>query len=210
MTGRGSTGRRGRRPGGGDTRGQILSAGREEFARHGFDAATVRGIADRAGVDPAMIHHWFGSKEKLFQAVVDAPMDPRDLLSADLPDDLERLGEHLVRTLLTVWDSPTGSAALVVVRSSLRSSRGAALLGEFVRTRVIRTAVEPLGLDEEEARWRGDLVATQLAGLVMVRYLLGLEPLASAPHDVVVAAVAPQVQHYLTGDVPDLSARHGT
>lgn len=192
---------RGRRPGSGDTRGQILAAARDAFAEHGFEAATVRDIAQRAAVDPAMIHHWFGTKEKLFQAVVDAPLDPRDALTDGAPDDTAELGEHVVRTLLRVWDSPSGSAALAVLRSSLRSSRGAALLREFVLARVVRTVVEPLGLDDDEALWRGNLAATQLAGLVMVRYLLALEPMASASHDEVVAAVAPQVQHYLTGDV---------
>jgi AcrR family transcriptional regulator len=193
---------RGRRPGAGDTRGQILAAARDTFAEHGFEAATVRGIAQRAGVDPAMIHHWFGTKEKLFQAVVDAPLDPRDALAEGAPDDPALLGEHVVRTLLRVWDSPSGSAGLAVLRASLRSSRGSALLREFLLSRVVRTVVAPLGLDDEEALWRGNLAATQLAGLVMVRYLLVLEPLASASHDDVVAAVAPQVQHYLTGAVP--------
>ncbi|MBD8079431.1 TetR family transcriptional regulator [Cellulosimicrobium arenosum] len=195
------TGGRGRRPGAGDTRSLILAAARDAFAEHGFEAATLRDIGQRAGVDPAMIHHWFGTKEKLFQAVVNAPVDPQEVLAAGLPDDPERLGEHLVRTLLTVWDSPQGSAALVVVRSSMRSSRGAALLREFVLARVIRTAVAPLGLTEDEALWRGNLVATQLAGLVMVRYVLAVEPLASTAPDDVVAVLAPQVQHYLTGEL---------
>lgn len=193
---------RGRRPGRTGTKDAILEAARESFAEHGFEAATVRDIAQRAGVDPAMIHHYFGSKEKLFVAVVDAPIDPSEVLATPEPVTGDRLGEHLVRSLLRVWDSPRGSAGLALLRSAMSSSRGAVLLREFVLARAIRPVVAQVEPDPAQAAWRASLVASQLAGLAMARYVLRVEPLASATHDEVAAAVGPQVQHYLTGEVP--------
>lgn len=198
----GSGRRRGRRPGSAGSKEAILAAARDAFSELGFEGATVRDIAGRAGVDPAMLHHYFGSKERLFQAVVNVPFDPRELLAEGEPAEVDRLGAHMVATLLRAWDAPQGGVGLALLRSATSSERAAAMMREFLLARVIRPIVARVELDPERAAWRGALVASQLGGLVVARYVLRIEPLASAPVETVVAAVGPQVQHYLTGEVP--------
>src|SRR5262245_60233606 len=109
--------RRGRRPGGADTRAQLLDAARAEFAEKGFDGATVRAIADRAGVDPAMVNHWFGGKDALFTATLDIPVDPAVLIHEVLPGDPERLAERIVGRFLLLWDDTGGGQMVTLVRS---------------------------------------------------------------------------------------------
>ncbi|SDF28857.1 transcriptional regulator, TetR family [Blastococcus aurantiacus] len=179
----------------------MLAAARAAFAERGFDGATIRGIATAAGVDPALVHHYFGSKDQLFLAAIEAPADPADLLPAVLAGGRDRLGESVVRLLLTVWDGPMQPAALALVRSAVGNEWGAKLLREFLVTQVLRRVVGTLGLPPHEAEVRGALVASQLVGLVMGRYVLRVEPLASAGPDWLVATIGPTVQRYLTGDV---------
>jgi AcrR family transcriptional regulator len=179
----------------------VLGAARAAFAERGFDGATIRGIATAAGVDPALVHHYFGSKDQLFLAAVEAPADPAELLPAVLAGGRDRLGESVVRLLLSIWDGPMHSAALALVRSAVGNEWGAKLLREFLVTQVLRRVVGTLELPPEEAEVRGALVASQLVGLVMGRYVLTIEPLASATPDWLVATLGPTVQRYLTGDV---------
>jgi AcrR family transcriptional regulator len=193
--------RSGRRPGNPDTRESILHAAREAFAEKGFDKASIRSIATAAGVDPALVHHYFGTKDKLFLATVNAPLDPADLIPQVLEGGPDEAGERFVRMFLTFWDSPAGAAGVALMRSAMSSDWTARLMREFVVTQVLRRIVTGLALDPAEAPLRTSLVASQMAGVAMVRYILKLEPLASAPPDTVVAAVAPTIQRYLTGDV---------
>jgi AcrR family transcriptional regulator len=174
---------------------------RAAFAERGFDGATIRGIASAAGVDPALVHHYFGSKDKLFLAAVQAPADPADLLPEVLAAGRDRLGESVVRLLLTVWDGPMQSAGLALLRSAVGNEWGARLLREFLVTQLLRRVVGTLDLPPREAEARGALVASQLVGLVMGRYVLQIEPLASASPEQLVASIGPTVQRYLTGDV---------
>ena len=194
--------RSGRRPGNPDTRDAVLAAARAAFAEKGFDGATIRGIATAAGVDPALVHHYFGSKDKLFLAAVEAPANPADLLPEVLAGGRDDLGENIVRLLLRVWDGPMRPAALALVRSAVTNEWTARLLREFLVTQILRRVVGTLGLPPAEREARGSLAASQLIGLVMARYVLQVEPLASASPETVVAAVGPSVQRYLTGDVP--------
>jgi AcrR family transcriptional regulator len=193
--------RSGRRPGNPGTREAVLVAARESFAERGFDGATIRGIAAAAGVDPALVHHYFGSKDKLFLAAVHAPVDPGELLPPALEGGREQLGANLVRTLLTVWDGPARPAALALVRSAVGNEWTAKLLREFLVSQVLRRVLVTLDLPADELEARGALVASQLIGVVMARYVLRLEPLASATHDSLVASLGPTLQRYLTGDV---------
>ncbi|MBN1091489.1 TetR family transcriptional regulator [Blastococcus sp. TML/M2B] len=179
----------------------MLAAARTAFAERGFDGATIRGIAAAAEVDPALVHHYFGSKEQLFLAAVEAPADPADLLPGVLAGGRDQLGAGVVRTLLTVWDGPMQPAGLALVRSAVASEWGAKLLREFLVTQVVRRVVGTLEVPPREAEVRGALVAGQLIGLVMGRYVLQLEPLATATPDALVAAIGPTVQRYLTGEV---------
>ena len=179
----------------------MLTAAREAFAERGFDGATIRGIATAAGVDPALVHHYFGNKDKLFLAAVDAPADPAELLPAILAAPQDQLGAAVVRMLLHVWDGPARPAGLALLRSAVSNEWTAKLLREFLVSRVLRKVVSTLGFDPDVRAARASLVASQLIGLVMTRYVLKLEPLASASHDSIVAAIGPNVQRYLTGDI---------
>lgn len=178
----------------------MLAAAREAFAQKGFDGATVRGIAGAAGVDPALVHHYFGSKDALFLAAVDAPADPAELLPEVLDGDPAQLGERIVAAFLRAWDGPLRPAGLALVRSAVASEWSARLLREFLTTRVLRRVVATLDVPRAEREARGALVASQLVGLVMARYVLRLEPLASADPAALVAAVGPTLQRYLTGE----------
>ncbi|MGY2127235.1 TetR/AcrR family transcriptional regulator [Blastococcus sp. SYSU DS0617] len=179
----------------------MLAAARSAFAERGFDGATIRGIAGEAGVDPALVHHYFGSKDQLFLAAIDAPADPADLLPQLLAGGRDQLGEGVVRLLLSVWDGPMQPAGLALVRSAVGNEWGAKLLREFLVTQVLRRVVGTLDLPPREAEVRGALVASQLIGLVMGRYVLQVEPLATSDPEALVAALGPTVQRYLTGEV---------
>ncbi|TDB82658.1 TetR family transcriptional regulator [Micromonospora sp. KC721] len=195
--------RSGRRPGNPDTREVILAAARTAFAERGFDAASIRVIAAAAGVDPALVHHYFGTKEQLFRATIDISVDPAELLPAVLSGDRDTVGERLVRMFLTVWDSPAGAAAVALLRSAVANEWTARLLREFLVTQVLRRVLDQLSIDPAELPLRGSLVASQMIGLAMMRYVVRLEPVASAAPEALVAAVGPTVQRYLTGELPD-------
>jgi AcrR family transcriptional regulator len=191
--------RSGRRPGNQDTRQSILDAAREVFADKGFDGASIRAIAGEAKVDPALVHHYFGTKDKLFLASMNMPLDPAELVPKALSGPREEAGERLVRLVLSVWDSPAGTAAVALFRSAMSNEWTARLLREFVVTQVLRRAIRELGLPGEEAGLRSALVASQIAGLAVTRYVLKIEPVASADPETLVRAIGPNVQRYLTG-----------
>jgi AcrR family transcriptional regulator len=193
--------RPGRRPGNPDTREAVLAAARAAFAERGYDGATIRGIATAAGVDPALVHHYFGNKDKLFLAAVEAPADPDELLPAVLASPRDELGAALVRMVLRLWDGPARPAGLALLRSAVSNEWTAKLLREFLVSKVLRKVVSTLGFDPDVRAARASLVASQIIGLVMARYVLRLEPLASASPESLVAAIGPTVQRYLTGDV---------
>lgn len=193
--------RTGRRPGNPDTREAILTAARKAFAERGFDGASIRAIATSAGVDPALVHHYFGTKDRLFVAAMNFPVDPHELLTDVVAGGREQVGERLVRTFLRVWDSPVGAAGVALLRSAMTNDWTVRLLREFLVTQILRRVMTPLDLDPAEAPLRTSLVASQIAGLAVMRYIVKLEPLASAPPETVVAAVAPTIQRYLTGDL---------
>jgi AcrR family transcriptional regulator len=194
--------RSGRRPGNQDTRQSILDGARAVFAERGFDKASIRAIAGAAEVDPALVHHYFGTKEKLFLASMNSPIDPAELIPRALEGPREQAGERLVRLVLSVWDSPAGAAALAMFRSALSNEWTARLLREFVITQILRRAVAELALDPAEAPMRAALMATQIAGLLTARYVLKIEPLSTTPAETLVAALGPNVQRFLTEPLP--------
>jgi AcrR family transcriptional regulator len=193
--------RSGRRPGNQDTRQEILAAARDVFAAKGFDKASIRAIATAADVDPALVHHYFGTKDKLFLESMEMPIDPAELVPKALAGPREEAGERLVRLVISVWDSPAGVAAVAMLRSAMSNEWTARLLREFVVTQVLRRAVAELGLPKDEAPMRASLVATQIGGLAVIRYVLKVEPVASADPETLVRAIGPTIQRYLTGDV---------
>lgn len=191
--------RRGRRPAGEDTRTALLEAAGVEFTERGFDGATLRAIAERAGVDPAMVNHWFGSKDALFVAAMQIPLNPDEVLPQLLAGPADELAERVVRTFLTVWDADDGGPMVALMRSVSSHEGAARMLREFITKLVLGRVIRTVAPDRAELRT--SLAATQVAGLGMVRYVLRLEPLASADHDTVVAAIAPNLRRYLTGDL---------
>ncbi|MFG1837693.1 TetR family transcriptional regulator [Micromonospora sp. NPDC049175] len=196
------TRRTGRRPGNPDTREAILDSARTAFAERGYDAASIRAIASTAGVDPALVHHYFGSKDQLFLAAMNFPFDPGQLVPKVLAGDPDGAGERLVRTFLGIWDSPAGAAAQALLRSAVSNEWTARLLREFIATQVLRRVLEQLDVDPAQLPLRGSLVATQMIGLAMMRHVVRLEPVASADPETLVAAVGPTIQRYLTGPLP--------
>jgi AcrR family transcriptional regulator len=179
----------------------VLAAARAAFAERGYEGASIRAIAGDAGVDPALVHHYFGSKDQLFLAAVEAPIDPDDLLPTVLAVPPDERGAAVVRLVLRVWDGPARPAILALVRSAVNHEWSARLLREFVLTKIIRRVIGSIDMPVEEREARGGLVASQVIGLVLTRYVLKLEPNASASPESLVAAVGPTIQRYLTGDV---------
>jgi AcrR family transcriptional regulator len=147
------------------------------------------------------VHHYFGNKDKLFMAAVQAPVDPDDFLPEVLATDRALLGPAVVRMALHVWDGPARPGALAVLRSAVGNEWTARLLREFLVSKVLRRVVATLGYDPDERAARAALVASQLIGMVMARHVLRLEPFASASPESLVAAIGPTVQRYLTGEV---------
>jgi AcrR family transcriptional regulator len=190
--------RRGRRPAGEDRRGDILAAAREEFARRGFDGTTMRGIARAAGVDPRLVHHYFDGKDAVFTAAFELPVRPQDVVEPMVALGPDGIGERLIRLFLTVWDTPPGQQRIVALLSaSLTSEAAARMLREFLTREVFARIVTALRTDDAELR--ASLAASQMMGLVVARYVVGIEPLASLEPDVVVGLIGPALQAYLTG-----------
>jgi AcrR family transcriptional regulator len=191
--------RRGRRPGGADTRAQLLDAARTEFADRGYEGATVRVIAERAGVDAAMVNHWFGGKDALFLASLQIPIDPEALFADVLPGDPQTLAWRIIPRFLELWDATGGGQMITLVRSVSAHEGAARMMREFISQVILKRLVGEVAPDRHELR--ASLAATQLIGLGMIRYVIQLEPLASADSATVAAAIAPNLQRYLTGDL---------
>jgi AcrR family transcriptional regulator len=190
--------RQGRWRSGEQSKRQILAAARASFAANGYQRATVRSIADKAGVDPAMIHYFFGRKDQLFAATMNMVDSPREPITNLLADGLEGLGPRLVRRFLQVWDATEAVEPLLVM--ALSDGASAALLSEYIDTEF--GTVLAGALDAPDAALRCDLIHAQLLGLAVGRYALRQEPLASADHDTLVAWLGPILQRLLTGPSP--------
>nr|WP_020644763.1 TetR family transcriptional regulator [Amycolatopsis balhimycina] len=191
--------RRGRRPAGQDTRTALIEAARAVFAENGYDGATVRAIATRAGVDAAMVNHWFGGKEGLFaKAVLQLPFDPLELQSAlrDGPDD--ELGERIVRTFLTRWDGAGGDVFQALVRSITGHEQAGQVLRDFFQ-KFFTGLITSVGSDRIPLRMT--LCASQLVGMGMIRYVAKFGPMTTAEVETLVVAVAPTLQRYISGEI---------
>ncbi|HEY8870603.1 MAG TPA: TetR family transcriptional regulator [Candidatus Limnocylindrales bacterium] len=192
--------RSGRRPGDSGTRDRILAAARAEFAESGYDAATIRAIARRASVDPALVHHYFGSKQQLFVLAMELPVDPTVALPGIMAGPREELGERIVRFFLAVWEQAAAREIFTgMLRSAVTDPVAAAMFRTTIVERVVGPIVASLGLSDP--RLRVTLVGSQLVGLALVRYVIRVEPLASAAPDDLVAIIAPTIQRYLDGPV---------
>ncbi|WP_077097882.1 TetR/AcrR family transcriptional regulator [Mycobacterium terramassiliense] len=194
--------RPGRPAGVSDTRNRILASARELFASKGIRNTSIRAVAAGAGVDSALVHHYFGTKEKLFAAAVHIPIDPMDIIGPLREVPVDEIGYRLPSMLLPLWDSELGTGFIAVLRSILAGSE----------INLFRTFIEDVITVEVGARvddppgsgaLRVQFVSSQLVGVVMARYILQLEPFASLPAEQIALTIAPNLQRYLTGELPD-------
>lgn len=194
--------RSGRPAGGTDNRQAILAAAQAQFSDRGYAGATLRSIATAAAVDPALVYHYFGSKDRLFVEVVGMPVVPAETIEDIARQGIEGLGERLVRMMIAVWAGPdgTGGPAVAVLRSATENQAAARMLREFVTEQILGRVAAVLDLPDPQLR--ASLVGSQLIGLAFARYVVGVEPLVSMDTQQLVSWYAPVLQHYLTADSP--------
>ncbi|MFF5334826.1 TetR family transcriptional regulator [Streptomyces sp. NPDC013181] len=180
-----------------DARTRILEAARAQFAERGYDKTSVRGIARAAGVDPALVHHYFGTKDEVFAAAIEVSFEPALLVPAALEGDTADVGERLARAFIGIWEDPaTRAPLLAVLRSALTHEAAAAVLRGFVLRRLLDRVAA--GLDIPDATFRAELAASHMVGIAILRYVLKAEPLASTDPEEIITMVAPTLQRYLT------------
>lgn len=178
----------------------MLTAARTAFAEKGFRRTTIRAVAASAGVDPALVHHYFGTKGDLFVAALEIPVDPREVMAPVIAAGPDGAGERLLRALLGVWDDPAVQPGLLAMIRSLLSDDSDQMVREAFLPVVVAPVIAALAVDRPEVRV--PLVAGQVAGLILTRYVLAVPQMAQMPVEDVVARVGPVLQHYLTGELP--------
>jgi AcrR family transcriptional regulator len=197
--------KRGRPAGNSNSRERILASARELFARNGISNTSIRAVAAAAEVDSALVHHYFGTKEQLFAAAVHIPINPMDVIGPLREVPVDELGHRIPSILLALWDSELGASFVATLRSILAGSE-VNLFRTFIQDVIgveVGTRVDsPPGTGIVRIQF----VASQLVGIIMARYILELEPFASLPAQQVADTVAPNLQRYLTGDLPELPA----
>ena len=181
------------------TKLRIQQAAAKLFASRSFETVSTRAIAKEAGVDAALIHHYFGSKEGLFQAVLNAAIRPEQLEALVVSESSEDWGRQLVRAADKVWTSPAAPALKAVVRRVLVGHEG--MLREFVTRSLLNRFLSHIKGPEPERRLRASLIGSQMSGLVIARHIVGIEPLASLSTDEVADLIGPVLQHYITGSL---------
>lgn len=181
---------RGRRAGKPDTRGQILEVARRRFLAEGFAAVTMRSVAAEAGVDPALVSYFFGSKQGLVGAALALAANPAEVLAAALPGDLDTLPERVLTTLLATWDDPAkGGPLRMMARTAAHDPDVARLVGGVIESGIVDRLADRLR--GPDARQRAGVFTAQLAGVVFTRYVLELAPLATMPADELVRRLSP-------------------
>lgn len=188
--------RTGRRRGAPGTRDTIQAVARRRFAERGYDATSLRSIATEANVDPALVIHYFGSKDGLFTAATGMPAYIPELFAG-----LAGLPRHeavaaLVRGYLQVVDSDSSRNSIIaLVRSAVSNDRAASMLREFLTAELLPVIAGLTG--RPDARLRASLIVAQLIGIAMARHVLRVEPLARATPDEIVGLACPVIEQYL-------------
>lgn len=201
MPGEAMSTRTGRRPGPNATRGAIIRAARRQFAELGYDRTTMRSIAGEAGVDPALVIRFFTSKQQLFLRLNELPFDAAAIIPQLVSGPRGKAGERVARFIVGMLETQDGRARITsMVRAAAAEPAAADLLRELLSREVFGPLAESLGADD--AALRANLVGSQVVGLVMARYVVGLEPLASLSGEEVSALIAPTLQRYLTHPLP--------
>ncbi|MGO9506361.1 MAG: TetR family transcriptional regulator [Mycobacterium sp.] len=191
--------RTGRRVGPSTTRGEIVDAARAMFAELGYERTTLRGVAARAGVNQALIYHFFHTKDDLLTATLDLPIEPAFITDA-LHDNPGREGEELIRAALAAWRQPAVREHFqALLRAGISHDHAAEMLRNLFATTLLDAfaAVIP----HPDAQLRAALVGSQLAGIAVLRFMIGLDALADADDAILIDAVGPTLQRYLTGDL---------
>ncbi|ONK10870.1 TetR family transcriptional regulator [Streptomyces sp. MP131-18] len=198
----GSGKRPGRRPGKTVSRQVILSVAMKRFAEVGYEGVSLRSIAREAQVDPALVRHFFASKEGLFEAVMRDAFHPEDF-AVVVEGGEERMGERLVAGFLEMWETqPSRDKLLSVLRSAVTRDAAANMVRSFIVGEVLAPITRAIGRPHPQAR--AALVGTQLVGVALARYVVKTQPLPTMRLDAVVQVIAPSIQRFLTGDLPDV------
>jgi len=188
--------RTGRRPGTPATRDAILAVARRQFATRGYDATSLRAIASEAEVDPALLIHYFSSKEGLFVAATGLPADMPEMFGSLATLPVPEAAEALIRMYLKAIDSDKSrNALLALVRSAVSNDQAAAMFREFVTAALLNIIARLTG--HPDAHLRASLIAAQLVGIAMLRHVIRVEPITKASPDQIVTLVAPVIEHYL-------------
>ena len=187
---------RGRRPGASNTRGRILATARRKFAELGYERCSLRTIAAQAEVDPALVMHFFGSKQQLFREAVGWPVDPSEVLKRVLSARDGGLGERVARTFVGLWDDAVSrDALLAVLRGALTQEEAARLVRATFQGGLVKLVAREIGGSQGELRV--ELAAAQLIGMAILRHVVRVEPLASASGAAIVRRLAPALDQYL-------------
>lgn len=188
--------RRGRPRGVSDSRARIIAAAVDDFGEKGYDGATIRSIAARAGVDSALVHHYFGTKADLFAEAVGIPLRPDIDVPGILAGPRGEIGERLIRYVLEAFEQPeVRRRGVMLLRTAIGSRLTTPLLAGFLSRELLSRVAR--SLDADDADLRATLVASQIAGMLIARYVLRLPALAAASVDELVARVGPTLQRYL-------------
>jgi AcrR family transcriptional regulator len=196
--------RPGRPPGTSDTRERIVTSARELFARNGIDKTSIRAVAAAAGVDPALVHHYFGTKTKLFAAAIHIPIDPMEVIVPLRETPIEDIGYTLPSLLLPLWDSELGKGFIAELRSLL-AGNDVSLIRTFLQEVITQEVGTRVDNPPGSGPIRIQFVASQLVGVAMARYILELEPFKSLRPLQIAETIAPNLQRYLTGELPGLT-----
>jgi AcrR family transcriptional regulator len=198
---------RGRRPlGSPDARQAVLNAARELFAEQGFDRTTMRAVGTRAGVNPALIYHYFGDKNGLLAAVIEPPIDLAAMLTG-INDDPSRAGQEIIRRALSLWENRPDirERMLAMLRTALSHDQAARLLRDMLSSWLLEALGDALADDQCELR--AALVGSHMGGLMLARYLFKVPGATSATPEDLVQAVGPTIQRYLTGTLTHAEAQ---
>lgn len=191
----------GRRPGDSGTRQAIAAAAGRQFAELGYDRASLRSIAAEAGVDPSLVSHFFGSKQQLFVTVMELPFEP-SVVVPQLLGEPEEAGLRVARFVVGLLETEEARRRIIgLVRSAASEPKAALLVRDLIEREVLTPIAEQLGASSP--RVRASFVGSQVVGLVMARYIVGVEPLASLDPETVIATLAPVFQRLLTGPLPE-------
>ncbi len=199
-----SSKRPGRRPGTSSARDDILASARKLFSLNGIDKTSIRAIASDAGVDPALVHHYFGTKLDLFREVVQLPVDPSVVLQPLRDVPVNELGVTIPRLIIALWDSELGANMLAVFRSALTGADDG-LVRVFFREVLVNIIAERVDSPPGSGVLRAEFAITQMAGILVGRYIMAIEPLASLTAEQIALTVGPNIQRYLTGALPSIT-----